>query len=45
MNPAKPGGMVAALASKSAAVIEMRIKSPAPGFATSRLALPSPATF
>jgi nicotinamidase-related amidase len=33
MNPAKPGGMVAAIASKSAAVIEMRITSPAPGFA------------
>jgi nicotinamidase-related amidase len=33
MNPAKPGGMVAAIASKSAAVIEMRITSPARGFA------------
>jgi hypothetical protein len=33
MNPAKPGGMVAAITAKSAAVIEMRIKPPAPGFA------------
>jgi hypothetical protein len=42
MNPAKPGGMVAAITSKSAAVIEMRIKPPAKGFADLAFGLAEP---
>ena len=42
MNPAKPGGIVAAITSKSAAVIEMRIKPPAKGFADLAFGLAKP---
>ena len=42
MNPAKPGGMVAAGASRSAAVFEMRIKPPSSGLCRFALAWQGP---